>query len=230
MQDFSVIFDFNGTILFDTPLQFRAWNGLLEETRGRCINENDFLRNANGRTSEETIAYFWGKQISETERHHLMAEKRKRYRALCLQYPELFHLADGLPEVLDCLSQHDIPFTIATSSSPSSVDFYFTHLKLDRWFRRDAVICSDRDFPGKPAPDIYHIAAKQLHTPPARCIVLEDAVAGAYAARAAGIGFIVVIDPDNTGLIWVGNEVDCVIRNYAQFQFMLQNIWTEPQG
>lgn len=45
---------------------------------------------------------------------------------------------------------------------------------------------------GKPAPDLFFFAAEQMKTSPARCLVIEDSVAGVTAARAAGmtaIGF-----------------------------------------
>jgi HAD superfamily hydrolase (TIGR01509 family) len=45
---------------------------------------------------------------------------------------------------------------------------------------------------GKPAPDLYLLAARTMGEPPARCIVIEDAVRGVMAGRAAGarvIGF-----------------------------------------
>lgn len=227
MQKFAVIFDFNGTMLFDTPLQLEAWSRLLEETQGRSIAKDEFLRCTNGRTSRETVQHFWGAGLSAQQQDVLIERKRELYRQLCMEHPERFHLVNGLPDVLDLLKKYDIPFTIATSSSPRSVDFYFEHLGLGQWFDRGAVVCSDRNFPGKPAPDIYRIAARQLNTPPEACMVVEDALAGAYAARGAGIGFIVVIDPEDTGLIWVGNEVHCVIHAYDELERMLRAILAE---
>ena len=61
MQPFAVIFDFNGTMLFDTPLQYQAWNMIAEQTIGKSIGIDTFLRTANGRSSAETVDIFWGK-------------------------------------------------------------------------------------------------------------------------------------------------------------------------
>lgn len=221
MQRFAVIFDFNGTMLFDTPLQYQAWNMLAEKTLGRSIGIDRFLRTANGRSSAETVDIFWGNSLTTDEKQALILDKRQAYKRLCLTHPELFHLADGIPEVLDLLKKHNIPFTIATSSNPASVDFYYEKLELDRWFRREDIVCTDGSFRGKPAPDIYCAAAKALHMNPENCIVIEDAVAGAYAARGAGIGYIVIIDPEDSGLIWVGEQVDCVIQEHEQLYEML---------
>ncbi len=45
---------------------------------------------------------------------------------------------------------------------------------------------------GKPAPDVYLLAAQRLGLPPARCLVLEDAPNGVAAARAAGMRCVAV--------------------------------------
>jgi beta-phosphoglucomutase-like phosphatase (HAD superfamily) len=45
--------------------------------------------------------------------------------------------------------------------------------------------------PGKPAPDIYLKAARNLDLPPSSCVVVEDAVSGIQSAHAAGIGYVI---------------------------------------
>ncbi len=65
----------------------------------------------------------------------------------------------------------------------------------------------DGTFPGKPAPDIYRIAAARLGRTPERCIVVEDSLSGIAAARAAGIGWIAAVStssPPETLLTGVG--------------------------
>ena len=54
----------------------------------------------------------------------------------------------------------------------------------------DMVIGGDMVANGKPAPDLYLLAASTMGEPPARCIVIEDAVRGAMAGRAAGASVI----------------------------------------
>ncbi len=216
MKEMGMIFDFNGTMLYDTQLQYHSWKQTLREERGIDIQKDDFLQSANGRTSRAILLHYVGDQIGEQEQNRLLACKRETYRRLCLEHPEVFHLAEGLPNVLDILRQMDVPFTIATSSHPDSVDFYFQQLDLGRWFDRSAIVCNDRNFPGKPAPDIYLLAARQIDVDPAHCIVMEDAIAGAKAARAAGIGYIILIDPDRTGAFWVGDLVDCIVHTYDE--------------
>ena len=52
---------------------------------------------------------------------------------------------------------------------------------------------SDGTIPGKPAPDIFLIAAEKIGLEPKDCIVVEDAVAGINSAKNAGIGKIIAI-------------------------------------
>ena len=40
---------------------------------------------------------------------------------------------------------------------------------------------------GKPAPDLFLFAAREMGVPPERCVVIEDSLAGIAAARAAGM-------------------------------------------
>jgi beta-phosphoglucomutase-like phosphatase (HAD superfamily) len=54
----------------------------------------------------------------------------------------------------------------------------------------DANVCG-RDFAhGKPAPDIFLAAAEELHLPPERCCVIEDATSGVQAAKAGGMACV----------------------------------------
>lgn len=230
MREFAVIFDFNGTMLFDTPIQFQAWSELAEETLGHGLSREQFMQCTNGRTSSETIDYFWGSDVPPERKRELVARKRENYKRLCLTHPESFHLAEGLPKVLDLLRAGGIPFTIATSSNPASMDFYFEHLNLCTWFDRADIICSDQNFPGKPAPDIYRLAARKLHMPPEQCVVVEDAVAGARAARAAGIGYVVLIDPTDSGRVQAGELVDSVMQNFNQLYEKLHRLLQAPRA
>jgi beta-phosphoglucomutase-like phosphatase (HAD superfamily) len=64
---------------------------------------------------------------------------------------------------------------------------------LDRWFDVAKIVYDDGIRPGKPAPDIYLAAARNIGIAPSECVAVEDAVSGLAAAYAAGIGYIVAI-------------------------------------
>ena len=82
------------------------------------------------------------------------------------------------------------PRCLASSSIPARIALALEVTGLDRFFdRRFSAVEVKR---GKPAPDLFLHAAREMGFAPANCIVIEDSVAGAQAARAADmrcIGF-----------------------------------------
>jgi beta-phosphoglucomutase family hydrolase len=58
----------------------------------------------------------------------------------------------------------------------------------------DGVVAARDNLPGKPAPDTFLAAARQLGITPAAGVVFEDALAGVEAARAGGFGYVVGVD------------------------------------
>jgi HAD superfamily hydrolase (TIGR01509 family) len=62
-------------------------------------------------------------------------------------------------------------------------------LPLESW---DAVVTGENVQQKKPAPDIFLFAAQSLGVPPAECVIVEDAVNGIQAARAAGMRCVAV--------------------------------------
>ena len=60
--------------------------------------------------------------------------------------------------------------------------------------RIDGVVAAERGLAGKPAPDTFLHAARELGTSPTRSVVVEDAIAGVEAGRAGGFALVVAID------------------------------------
>lgn len=60
--------------------------------------------------------------------------------------------------------------------------------------RVDGLDAEQQGLSGKPAPDVFLAAAKQLGTTPQRSVVVEDARSGVQAARAGGFGLVIGID------------------------------------
>jgi pseudouridine-5'-monophosphatase len=94
------------------------------------------------------------------------------------------------------LHHHQIPQAVATSSARRSVCLKTTHHQ--EWFALfDCLVLGDDPAlkRGKPAPDIFLLAAQRLGAIPEECLVFEDAQAGMEAAIAAGMSVIVVPHP-----------------------------------
>lgn len=97
----------------------------------------------------------------------------------------------GVTDLLDRLDAAALPYCIASSSGFTRIRFALDAMGLSARFRH--IFSAEEVQNGKPAPDLFLHAARQMSTPPARCIVIEDSPYGIQAARSAGmtaIGFL----------------------------------------
>jgi HAD superfamily hydrolase (TIGR01509 family) len=95
----------------------------------------------------------------------------------------------GIAQVVDGLQ---IPYCVASSSSPPRIRHSLTVTGLIGLFEPH-LFSAAMVARGKPFPDLFLYAAREMGVPPARCVVIEDSVPGVTAAHAAGmavIGFV----------------------------------------
>lgn len=189
-----IIFDFNGTLYWDSQLHYDAWKEFSAILRGTPFTNEEMRDKMFGHTNEDIIEYAIGRKPSKEMVEKYAKEKESLYRKRCLLDPENFKLAPGAIEFLDFLKQNNIPRTIATMSEWDNVEFYIKEFQLAKWFDLDKIVYSDGTIPGKPAPDIFLIAAEKIGLNPKDCVVVEDAIAGINSAKSAGIGKIIAID------------------------------------
>lgn len=188
-----VIFDFNGTLFWDSHMHYDAWIEFSKKLRGTSFSDEEMQKYMFGRTNSDIIAYAMGKRLPDDVVEALAKEKESYYRDMCRNNPDSFHLAPGAVEFLDYLKANNIPRTIATMSEKDNVDFYIEGFNLAKWFDIDKIVYSDGTIPGKPAPDIFLIAAQKLGLNPIDCMAFEDAVSGIESAKRAGIGKIIAV-------------------------------------
>ena len=188
-----IIFDFNGVLFSDSDLQEAAWQVIAKRLRGREMTAEEFALHMHGRANAYVLSYLAGRDITGGELAGWIEAKESLFRDLCLRTPNRLALSAGAQELLDWLKLAGIPRTIATSSGIRNVEFYVEHLHIDRWFEVGKLIYDDGVRPGKPAPDMYLAAARNIGLDPVRCVAVEDAVSGVMAAQAAKIGYLVGI-------------------------------------
>ncbi|CAM6031985.1 unnamed protein product [Sphagnum compactum] len=111
-------------------------------------------------------------------------------------------LLPGASRLIKHLHQNDVPIALATSSGAESVAVKTTnHQQLFSLFHHKVMGSSDPEVKnGKPAPDIFLIAAKRFDEPidPKDCLVFEDAPNGVKAAVDAGMQVVMVPDEHMT--------------------------------
>jgi len=80
----------------------------------------------------------------------------------------------------------DMPFCVASSSQPERIALSLKLTALDTYFGSH-VFSATMVENGKPAPDLFLLAARQMGFSPEKCLVIEDSPAGILAAKAAGM-------------------------------------------
>lgn len=96
----------------------------------------------------------------------------------------------GASEVLDYVVQQKLPFALVSNSALDIIEATLASQPWKNLFKHPFSI--DHVQRGKPAPDIYLLAANTLQVEPRHCMVLEDSVTGVTAAVAAGMRCIAI--------------------------------------
>ena len=101
----------------------------------------------------------------------------------------------GLTQLLEFLETNRIPKAVCTSSAVRVVDEVLRRKDLKNRF--EFILTAEDIVHGKPAPEIYLKAATRFGIEPFEMLVLEDSVAGAQSARAAGAYAVIVLAEHN---------------------------------
>lgn len=103
-------------------------------------------------------------------------------------------LKPGVIELLTYLREKKITIAMATATDLERTERYLGQLGLREYF--DRLICATMVEHGKPAPDIYEYACRELGYKPEECIAVEDSPNGVLSAYGAGCQVIMI--PDQT--------------------------------
>jgi alpha,alpha-trehalase len=80
----------------------------------------------------------------------------------------------------------------------------------------DGMVADRLGLPGKPAPDTFLTAARDLQVAPRRAVVVEDAISGVQAGRAGGFGLVIGIDHHGDKRVLQDNGADIVVEDLAE--------------
>lgn len=219
----SVIFDFNGTIIFDKAIVEESWQQFFYHHTGVKYTVQQLNQYIHGFNPDVTIKHFIKDDFTKEQLQELIDEKESIYRQLCQKHQnDIYKLASGIEKFFDELKKRNIPFTIATAAPKSNVDFFYDSLKLDRWFKKDDIVCSDHSFPGKPNPEIYLRAAKRINTDIKDCVIFEDAKSGIQAAINAKAKTVVGVSSLLTKKQLQQLGADIIIENYQDLDLLLK--------
>jgi beta-phosphoglucomutase family hydrolase len=180
----AVIFDLDGVLVDSEPLLYEAERLMLAEHGIDLTPEmkRPFI-GLGGREILEAFAETFG---LDADIDVLADRKMSLYRTLLATVSGFAATADLARSLHDA----GVPVAVASGSTPEAIEAALKAIGLRELF--DVVVSVEEVSSGKPAPDVFLEAARRLRVAPAACVVVEDAIPGVRAARAAGMRCIAI--------------------------------------
>ena len=182
----AVLFDMDGVLVDSEPIICAAAMRALAEFGVRARPE-DFVPFVGA--GDDRYVGGVAEQYGKT---YILDMKRRTYDWYLKLLPEMGKAFPGARDLVERLVHHGIPCAVASSADRVKVEANLTQVlevPLDSFA---AIITAEDVVRRKPHPDIFLEAARRLHTPAASCCVVEDAVNGVQAAKAAGMRCVAV--------------------------------------
>lgn len=178
------IFDCDGVLVDSEPLSVAELGRTLREA-GAGITDAQVFARMIGRPVAEIVAIVAAEEGADAT--PLLPAYRARLRD---RFTAELRPVPGIAAALDRMPPG--PRAVASSSTPPRLEHTLRLTGL--WDRFAPHVYSATEVArGKPAPDLFLLAADRLGLPPADCIVIEDSPAGVEAARAAGMRVVALL-------------------------------------
>ncbi|MDD5327380.1 MAG: HAD family phosphatase [Phycisphaerae bacterium] len=174
----AVIFDLDGVLVDTGWAHKQAWFAFAEK-QGMPISDDFFLATF-GMNNNSIIPMLLGRALSPQQLNLLSDWKEKLYRRIVA---DKLAPDKNLEVLLADLKQKGFRLAIGSSTPKANLDLIRKRMNFDQYF--DAYVTCEDVTEGKPSPQTFLKAAAKLSMPQGRCIVVEDAIAGVEAAKAA---------------------------------------------
>jgi beta-phosphoglucomutase family hydrolase len=201
------IFDMDGVLVDNSAFHFQAWQEVLK-LYGVQLTRQDYLQELSGKTPEESGRTIFADRLSSSEIRELNTKKETLYRSL---YGGSVTAVPGLVPFMHDLDSAGIPMALATSATPENVELILSATGTRRFFA--SIVDATMVRRGKPEPEIFIKAAKDLGRKPEECVVFEDSKFGLAAARASGakvVALATTLRPDQIMC------ADRIIRDFTE--------------
>jgi HAD superfamily hydrolase (TIGR01509 family) len=200
-----ILWDLDGTIADTAELHYRAWRETLprfnvpftaEQLHATFgMNNTAILQTLTGQPAPPELVA----AVSEVKEASFRSVARGNVQPL-----------PGVREWLERWRARGCAQAIASSAPQANLEVMVDELQLRPYF---GALVSGADLAAKPAPDVFLKAARALGLEAARCLVIEDAIAGVAGAKRAGMRCIAVTTTNPAAAL---QEADLVIENLSQ--------------
>jgi len=194
MEKGGVIFDFNGTLFWDSEYQESSWDEYLEIQNIKLtkLQKREYIH---GRNGKDTFEILFNRKLNDSEVNQLIEEKEILYRKECLKHE--MELAPGAKSLLEYLKAEKIPMGIATASGKTNMDFFIEKFNLLSYFKPEHIIYDDGSIKGKPNPDLFEKAIHRLGVKKEKSIIFEDSYSGIQAAINCNVPTVIIVKSTN---------------------------------
>lgn len=187
----AVLFDMDGTLI-DTERYFRKfWPKAMAEFGFTMSDAQALQMRSLGRPFAPAKLKEW---FGETVDYPAIRARRTEMMEAEFAKDGL-QLKAGAEEILQELRRRGIPAYVVTASPIERTERYLTQVGIREYFPR--IISATEVKQGKPAPDVYEYACREIGLEPSECAAVEDSPNGVMSAYRAGCKVIMV--PDQTG-------------------------------
>ena len=195
----AIIFDKDGTLHDTEKVYMQAWKAAAAEFNVPDIENT--VRDCTG-TNIPFIAEYWAKKYPDVPFEDYLPRRQFYYFGILEQG---IPVKEGAYELLTYLRAHGYKVGMATSTPWDTVMEHLERTDMMGYF--DTIVTGDMIEHGKPAPDIYLLAAERLGVDPAECVGVEDSPNGVRSIHAADMRAVMIPDlvepsPEVEALVW----------------------------
>lgn len=193
----AIVFDLDGVICHTDKYHYLGWKSVADDL-GIPFDEtvNNRLRGVSRMESLEIMLEpYAGEPLSDERKVELATIKNDRYRVMLAEMSPA-DLDPSVRATLDDLRSRGLKLAIGSSSK--NAKFILERIGLGTYF--DEISDGTNISRSKPDPEVFLKAAEYLGIDPAKCVVIEDAVAGIEAGEAAGMYTVSIGDAADQGV------------------------------
>ncbi|HKO49143.1 MAG TPA: HAD family phosphatase [Polyangiaceae bacterium] len=184
------IFDCDGTLADSMPLHQRAWVAALRKYGATFDFGWELFMSRAGKSIELTVAELNAEFGTALDPALVSAAQRAEYDVLALGVKPI----DEVVAYARARAQAGCPVSVASGGDAPTVARTLRTIGVSDLF--PIVVTVEDVEHGKPAPDLFLLAAKRMGVAPAECLVFEDSLLGIMAAERAGMGAVLVASRD----------------------------------
>ncbi len=233
----AVLFDMDGVLTMTMKIHAACWKKMFDEfLLKRALSQNDVFQPFEITTDYK--AYVDGKLRYDGVQSFLSSrmidlpygspEDGPSVETVCglgnrkdrmvneLIRSEGVEILEGAIEVVEAVREAGIKTAVVSASKNCTMILDFAGIRSLFDYIVDGHVAAKLNLAGKPAPDTFLEAARELGVEPSRAVVIEDAVSGVAAGKAGGFSLIIGVDHHGDKSVLRDNGADIVIEGLCE--------------